>query len=284
MSSEGGAVDARNEEAGLRRSIWSTVVERDVDLCLVDLLHTSVPFRDWLLNGTVDDLVPRDERPTFLGAWHSVSSPNGESDVEAEWLLADGGRLVLLIEDKIGAAFQPEQGQRYRDRANGYVASGRARCTRTVLVAPAAYVHRDPAGAAPFERQLSLESVRDWVQAGECGNRAKHPADFLSQAIRRFEMPRGVRGEGPSTSAMKPQFPETYALLRSLLGDGVSPIPGLCLTNGTPGEWVYFGFDGKGPSISIRWRLRDHWAELVVSRRRVSREALECHRTLKCGH
>jgi hypothetical protein len=59
---------------------------------LVDLLHTSAPFRAWLLARVADDLSAADPAADFLGAWHSVTTPNGESDVEAEWQLPDGGR------------------------------------------------------------------------------------------------------------------------------------------------------------------------------------------------
>jgi hypothetical protein len=37
---------------------------------------------------------------------------DGKSDIKAEWLMADDRRLLVLIEHKLGAAFQPEQGSR----------------------------------------------------------------------------------------------------------------------------------------------------------------------------
>src|SRR5687768_7635066 len=85
---------------GLERAIWSAILERDIDLMLVDLLHTSAAFRAWLLGRVADDLPDVDPVAGFLGAFHSVTTPNGESDIEAEWQLADGGRLVVLLEDK----------------------------------------------------------------------------------------------------------------------------------------------------------------------------------------
>jgi hypothetical protein len=260
---------------GLRRAVWSTILERDVDLALVDLLHTSAPFRAWLLRRVADDMPQAGA--AFLGAWHSVNTPNGESDVEAEWHLASGERLLLLVEDKIGAAFQPEQGLRYRQRAENYVASGRAVRVRTLLAAPAGYPARDPDGAAPFDRHLTLEAVLEWCRSEEAGERGVYLAGFMEHAIRRFmaakERGASLNGE-PSPGRGKPQYPDVYAVIHRLLDQrAVGPV--LSPSNSTPGEWVYLRFDGREPGVSLRWRLPDHWVELVVSASRVSREALE---------
>lgn len=254
--------------AGLRRATWATILERDVDLVLLDLLHTSPAFRAWILSQVADDLLLDEAEPEFVGAWHSVNTPNGESDVEAEWLLRDGRRLVVLVEDKIGAAFQPEQGLRYRARADAYVMSGRAAVVRTVLTAPAGYPARDPAGAAPFEGHVSLEAILDWCRSAASGERGSYLASFLEHTLRRYSPPARARTGG------KPHYPEMYEVIRRVL---TGPRHGLTLTvsSSTPGEWVYLRFDGREPGVSMRWRLPDHWVELVVMASRISRTALE---------
>lgn len=264
---------------GLQRAIWSAILERDIDFMLVDLLHTSPAFRVWLISQVADDLSPPDSGNDFVGAWHSVTTPNGESDIEAEWRLPGGGRLVVLVEDKIGAAFQPEQGARYRERAANYVTSGRASQTRTVLVAPAAYPRRDPAGAAPFERHLALDVILDWCRTEHAGDRGAFLAEFLEQALRRAvgggrTAGRGSADAGPVRGG-KPQFPAVYALIEESLRLRIPAEPRLAISNGTPSEWVYFAFPGRAKRVWLRWRIRDHWAELVLNVARVSRERLD---------
>lgn len=77
----------RPPAGGPARAAWSSVLERDVDLLLLDLLHTSAAFQRWLLAEVARD-VPgvgaEGDHAEFLGAWHSVATPNGESDLEAE--------------------------------------------------------------------------------------------------------------------------------------------------------------------------------------------------------
>lgn len=262
--------------ASLLRASWSTILERDVDLVILDLLHTSPPFRAWLLQSVADDLLPSDEGVEFLGAWHSVSTPNGESDIEVEWQLVSGARLVILIEDKLGAAFQPDQGLRYQERAENYVSSGRAMRSRTVLAAPSAYPERDPAGAAPFERHVSLESILEWCRSEAAGDRRGYLAGFMEHALRRCTpRSRGAAASyGQPGQSGKPQYPEMYELIREILERRpLQPI--LTISNSTPGEWVYLRFEGRGAGISLRWRLADHWVELVMEAARVRREAVE---------
>lgn len=267
---------------GLRRAAWTSVLERDLDLALLDLLHTSPAFRRWLLSAVAPDVADVDPDDGFLGAWHSVNTPNGESDLEAEWRREDGTRLTVLVEDKLGSAFQPEQGLRYRERAAAYGASGRAGITRVVLIAPSGYPARDPAGAAPFERHLSVEEVLAWCEAGGAGDRSRHLAAFLRHALDRT----GGRARGyameagagaPLGGGGKPQYPEFYAHLRAVLETRAAAVGGVTgLTNSSPGEWVYFDFPGKpGSGASLRWRLRDHWVELVLADAKVRRVDLE---------
>lgn len=69
----------------------------------------------------------------LAGAWVSQAEVDGESDLVVELVQGDE-RVVVLVENKIAAAFQPDQGSRYRARAGRLAASGARR-------------HR-PAGAA----------------------------------------------------------------------------------------------------------------------------------------
>jgi hypothetical protein len=165
------------------------VEERDIDFLLLQEFWCSPPFREWFLRRLGLDA----RAHTFTHAERSVHGPDGESDVVVEF----GAALALLIENKLGAAFQPEQGTRYRTRADAAVASGRFSNCHTILVAPADYIaaHESGPHVAAFDAVVTLEDLGDWfvthtneVQArfktavirnaldGRVGGRAHDPA------------------------------------------------------------------------------------------------------------
>lgn len=87
----------------------SSVTERDIDLLLLEELNVSEVFCRWFYNRVTG----RRDTPRCEGAWHSVSDAQlGESDLIA---IYDNG-VVVMLENKIDAAAQPEQGARYRRR------------------------------------------------------------------------------------------------------------------------------------------------------------------------
>jgi hypothetical protein len=92
-------------EALEARSPFSWLRERDIDLLLCAELHAC--------GGPKNLLASRLGYPDseFSGAWVSHAEHDGESDLIAAFETKDG--LVLaLVENKIAAPFQPEQGQR----------------------------------------------------------------------------------------------------------------------------------------------------------------------------
>lgn len=126
--------------------------ERDVDLLLCSELHCDGgPLRalfvgDWN-NGIAE----------FDGAWVSYVDSEGEADLVAAFK-SGAKSLVLIIEDKIDAEFQPEQPERYRRRAQRWAADSAPGATvETVLFAPADYLGN--AGSELFDRQISYEEV-----------------------------------------------------------------------------------------------------------------------------
>ena len=86
-----------------------SVQERDIDLVLVEQLHVSSAFADWLtrrLNLT---------SAAVETARHSVYREHGETDVLV--IVRRGEeRVAVMIEDKIGAPMQPGQCERYHLR------------------------------------------------------------------------------------------------------------------------------------------------------------------------
>jgi hypothetical protein len=97
------------------------------------------------------------------GAWVSHAEVDGESDLVVS-LSGPQGRTVALIENKISALFQPDQGARYRARAARLGDTG-VRAV-TVLIAPAGYHGRD--GSEHFEVGISYEEIATAAeQAGD---------------------------------------------------------------------------------------------------------------------
>jgi hypothetical protein len=109
---------------------------------------------------------------------HSLNDDHGEADLVVELTIDEGCRCALLIENKINAAFQPLQAQRYRDRGDTGIATGRWKSYRTVLVAPARYVRTDHG----FDATVTLEQISDWICITEPLRRA-FKIERLNRAI-----------------------------------------------------------------------------------------------------
>ncbi len=73
-------------------------------------MHVTGPLRQ-LFAGLWDA-----EVDGFEGAWVSHDDEDGESDLVVAFK-SDTTTLILLIENKVAAEFQPEQQRRYRARA-----------------------------------------------------------------------------------------------------------------------------------------------------------------------
>src|SRR5947209_4196184 len=101
--------------------IFATVTERDVDLLILEEFRSSARFRSWWLREVG---LPELQRHHFIGAWHAYSTQFGESDVLL--VVEDGGgrRYAVMMEDKIYAAPQPRQAERYVERGEQGRAAG----------------------------------------------------------------------------------------------------------------------------------------------------------------
>jgi hypothetical protein len=113
----------------------------------------------------------------------SAKEALGETDVLAEWETVSGERLVVLIEDKLNASFQPLQGARYKARAE-HLRCSKVATVRTVLVAPDAYLNGANPEARHFDKQISLETVLDWMTEAEKEHLAPE-LELAREALRR---------------------------------------------------------------------------------------------------
>ena len=126
--------------------------ERDIDLLVCSELHFPESPLHQLFKGAWNDGVGH-----LVGAWVSYQDSDGETDLVAAF--TNGARyLVLLIENKIDADFQPHQPERYLARAGRWRAEMSPDAdVETILLAPEEYFENR--GSEVFDRLLSYEEV-----------------------------------------------------------------------------------------------------------------------------
>ncbi len=130
------------------------VTERDIDLLLLEELNVSEDFASWFYTTIIQSV----DAPGISGAWHSVSDPQlGESDLIAVY--EDG--IAILIENKIDAIAQPEQGNRYRQRGEKGIADGFWNEFVTCMIAPERYLQQER-DSSVYDATLSYEEISKW--------------------------------------------------------------------------------------------------------------------------
>lgn len=152
--------------------------ERDIDLLVCSELQSDGPLRELLLGEWNNGIAELDD------AWVSVNDYDGETDIVVSFV-SGGDYLVLLVEDKIGADFQPGQPERYRKRADRWGASLSPRsAVETVLLAPDEYFENE--GCETFDRLLSYQEVIDAL-SGSSDPRSLFLARALENGIEYHE-------------------------------------------------------------------------------------------------
>ena len=125
--------------------------ENDIDMLLLKEFNVNSEFSSWFLSTTFSKRKASD----CIGAWHSVSDPElGESDLIV--LYQDG--FAILIENKIDAPVQPEQGNRYIERGGKGVDEGMWGSFGTCMVAPERYLQRKK-DSEVYDSILSYEAL-----------------------------------------------------------------------------------------------------------------------------
>lgn len=158
----------------------TSVVERDVDLLLLEEFASNAAFAIWFAAQCgIQSLEPE----PVLSVSRGVTRSSGESDLEVALLASDGSVRYLLIENKIGAGLQPRQAERYRERGGSYVRAGECAAFTTVLLAPDSYLGSDRPRFG-FDCCLTYESVHEWLgerRSSDCRMATKQVV--LSRAI-----------------------------------------------------------------------------------------------------
>lgn len=174
------------------------ICERDIDLLLLEEIVASPEFRRWFLLelGVAADA-------TLQSVERSVSTVSGESDIELT-LLSGGETVKALVENKIDAVLQPDQAERYRERACAYRDGGRCDRVVTAVIAPAIYF--DPEEEHGFDVFVQYEAVLEWFErARSMGARQAYKIAAMRQAI-----DRGARGWQLVPDATTTRFWKSY--------------------------------------------------------------------------
>lgn len=157
----------------------ASVAERDIDLLLLEEFAASPAFARWFADraglpaGALE----------VASAFRSVTESIGESDLEIRFR-ASNGTCSLLVENKIGASFQPRQAERYQERGRSYRERQLCQHFVTVLVAPSKYVGKDPESRKGFDAVVTYEELRSWfAEHKELGARSTYKQRLLTLAI-----------------------------------------------------------------------------------------------------
>jgi hypothetical protein len=161
----------------LLRTPFAWLRERDIDLLVCSELHA---------NGELTRLLASRIAPNgakFVGAYVSHAEADGESDMVVVFA-AENAHVIALIENKIAAAFQPEQAERYAERALRWATVVGVSRVVTVLLAPEAYMHRS--GSNVFDERISYEAASDALRA-ERDPRSVFLADALEAGVKSYQ-------------------------------------------------------------------------------------------------
>ena len=131
----------------------ASVAERDLDFIVMEEFSINEEFQDWFSARVYGE-------PIFgeaIGAWHSVSgSSMGETDILFVFTSDKGQRIALLIENKISASPQPQQGERYRKRGAKGINDGYWEEFRTCVMAPKRYLELSQ---EPYDCEVTYEEI-----------------------------------------------------------------------------------------------------------------------------
>lgn len=233
--------------------ILESVTERDVDLVLLEELHASPKFAAWLLDRTG---VAGSAEYELITAAHSVThSQLGESDLVALYG-SNGDRLAILIENKIAAAAQPDQGARYLKRGAAGIEDGLWSSFQTVMIAPLRYL-KASADLKQYGARISYEDVLEWFE------RLGSPRSIYKAHLLREAIEQNRRGYTAKEDVRVTAFFRTYwEQVSQDFPELEMKDPGIKPTNA---DWVEFGTGSLPDGMTIFHKLRTGCVDLQIS-------------------
>lgn len=172
------------------------VRERDLDNFLVEELHSSPGFRDWLL-GRLEGFDPPGGCEVRLQKSPTRLQDARQTDVQVGWFDGSGEiQARVLIESKVTADFQPGQVEAYAaETAAARAAHGPSRAS-SLLVAPEARL-RTLSGAMSFDGRVSIEEIAEALEARRDG---ELPAEIDARLSIRIQLLEALSGRRQSST------------------------------------------------------------------------------------
>ena len=171
------------------------ILERDIDLLLMEEFITSSSFCRWFLSQIN---FPLTEKCTVNKVERGVTDSTGESDLEISLETSDGHLHKILIENKIKANFQSKQVERYRERGKNYILNTAVSGFTTVLVAPESYSNSSRNG---FDAKVTYEDISDWFSRQvEAEERIRYKLYLLREAIEKGKLGYQMIADAPVTN------------------------------------------------------------------------------------
>lgn len=186
----------------LETQFIASVAERDIDLLLLEELSVSERFRQWFSHRASVNA----EYQSKGGVWHSVVDASlGESDLIFVYASTSGQRVAILIENKIDASPQPDQGRRYKHRGEKGITGGYWERFFTCVIAPERYLQSARHNQV-YDVEISYENVVAYFsESGPDSERRAYKAMIMREAIEQNR-----RGYQPEYSPAMTKFVEDY--------------------------------------------------------------------------
>lgn len=223
----------------------ASIAERDIDLLVLEEFSVNDEFCDWFSARIYGASVYQN----VYGAWHSVTDgSSGESDLIFAFTSQSGQRLALLIENKIDAMPQPEQGERYKTRGRNGIQSGYWDAFKTCLIAPERYLTSSK-HTQIYDAEIAYEELFAFFSSRRFRDcRFLYKAKIVQEAIEQNR-----RGYQPEYNEPMTRFVEKYHAV------AIETFPKLGMQDSKPrpsgSTWVMFSPSGLSKSISFCHQL-----------------------------
>lgn len=233
----------------------ASVAERDIDLVVLEELSVSDEFREWVAARVLGEPAFRED----IGAWHSVlDSEHGESDLVFIFTSQQGQRIAVLIENKIDASPQPDQGNRYRLRGSKGIQSGYWEAFKTCVIAPHRYLN-SAKHTESYDSEVSYEELLAYFTSRRFrDSRYQYKAKLIQEAIEQNR-----RGYQPEYSEAMTKFVESYCNYSNL------NFPGLRVQQSKPrpagSTWVMFMPPKLRQGMSLCHQIASGSVKLFIS-------------------
>ena len=233
------------EQSSLIALGQSAIRERQIDFILQEEFSQGTRFlQSFLKICGVEEIVT-----DVLEVLASVRDQHGETDVLVSYRAENdpaSSRRVLLIENKLDAAFQPDQATRYTNRGIQGVANRLWNSYRTCLVAPRAYIQSKHG----FQHSVALEEVLPLL-APDSEERRGFKQKVLQAAIEE-QARQGLRTEDIQMTEFRSSYYEAFQGFRAQAESAAQSVRNIDAPLPRRAWWGDTWYEFRGPAIKHR--------------------------------